>query len=705
MKYTCSKLALAALFAGAALSASAVDYQTVLTEDTDWNNLLWTPGGSPGMGDTAKIGSTGGSFSVLMDGTQLALSNLRMDNSSGSQPKLVMTNNAVLQILNSQVGDNSAFYQANLDISNSTIVAGSGTLGDPSTYLGDKSVSFWFSDVNAVNATIYGGISSWHGSNDVLNFVDSHVYAITELLQIQGNGGTTLNFNNTDLILSKQSSGAYAKGLAILAHYANDTNKCIVNFTNGSQFMAGDATEYGVSSGGESNMGWNVANKAYIEVNVLEGSKMVAGSFVIARNSGSANGNYLFNLSGTSADKISSAWFTTVDLNLSTDANTTASDSYLAQVAIGDYADFRATELNIGRSFSQVTELARHGTASVTIGNNSGLSVINSAGNTGNLRIGAYGALAGGTSQLLVNGNSSSLKSWYVYMGNGGSTGGENILRIENNSSDASKRNEVWNYAFNLVNSTVEGSAVKNYAYVGGNTYLRGGRVLEGGDNSLNFFVARNLRDNGSAATASGTSVLEFDSSNGLIEFDYLFQVQVGNSESTGGTGELIVRGSNFKRADNNFVYLSNNLGVYGGVGFNKDTNIVGGILTMAADANGFTKISADRIFLTGLLNVDFSGLRGTYEDGVSFDLLEYRNGTDDANASREAWLTLCDAIAGGDYEHVRIITRDDSDYVEFALNGSTLTVTYYSSVPEPAAVAVVFGALALVLAAYRRRR
>lgn len=698
-------IAASSLFVGAAFLANADSLQTVLTENTAWDNLLWTPSGNPGSEDSVKISSSGGEFSLIMDGTEVSVYDFIFDNSSGSQPKLVMSNGAVLQILNSQAGGASSFFESNLDISDSTIIAGSGTLGDPSSYVGDKQLGLWYVSADIVRSTIYGGISSWHGSGDVLNFTDSQIYAKgVALFQIQGNGNTTINFDNTSLTLSKNDDGSWADGLALLAHQANVDRKSITNFTNASQFIAGEATEYGVVSGGSSWMGLDSVDKAWIEVNVTEGSKIVAGSFTVGRTLGAANANYIFNLNGKDADNVSSAWFAGVDVNLATNSSATAADTYLAQIAIGDYADFRANYLNIGRAFWEATEPANHGTASVTVGSNSSLSVISSTGDTGDLRIGSQGAIAGGTSQLLVNGNSSFVKSWYLHMGNGASTGGENILRIENNSTDPAKRNEVWNYGIGLINSKTAGSTVKNYAYIGGNTYLRGGRVLEGGDNSLNFFVARNQGGNGAEASASGTSVLEFDSSKGLIEFDYLFQIQVGHSESTGGTGELIVRGSNFKRWENNYFYLSNNLGVYGGIGSSKE-NPVGGILTMAADANGFTKISADRIFMTGLLVVDFSDLRGTYEDGISFDLLEYRNGEEDAEGSRFAWLTLCEAIAGGDYEHVNIITRDESDEFWFDLNGSTLTVTYYSSVPEPATFAAIFGALALALAAYRKRK
>ena len=697
----------AALFAGSAISALAAEYQTVINEDTDWNNLFWTPSGTPGIDDTATI-SSDGRYGVTIDGSvvdPLALSNLRLERGiESARPYLVMKNGATLQLLNSVNNTNSSFYFASLQLTDSTIVAGSGTLGDPSTYVGDKQLSFWFGSLTATNSTIYGGISSWHGEGNTINLTDSKVYAKgVSLFEFQGNGDTTATFDNSTLTLSKSDDGSWGHAIYALAHNATSAKPNILTLQNGTQFIAGETTEYGVVSGGSSFMGSNPISDAYVEINILDGSKFVGSSMVVANNVGSNSAKYLINVSGTSADRMSSAWFADVYLGLSASDAPLAPDSFLTQIAVGDYADVRISGLTIGRSYN-ADNIAKSGKASVTVGSNSSLSIINSGGNTQNMSIGAAGGLEGGTSQLLVSGNSSTVKSWYLMLGNTQSTGGTNILRVENDSMDTSKRNEFWNYCITLTNSANADSTLQNYAYIGGNTYLRGGRVLEGGDNSLNFFVGYGS-NNSAGATASGKSVLEFDSTKGLIEFDYLFKAMIGNSASTGGTGELIIRGSNFKRADNNFVNLSNNLGVYGGVGFDKDTNLVGGILTMAADASGFTKISADRIFFTGLLNVDFSGLRGTYENGISFDLLEYRNGTEDADGSREAWLTLCDDIAGGDYSHVNVIARDDSDYVEFALNGSTLTVTYYSSVPEPSTCAAIFGALALALAAYRRRR
>ena len=240
----------------------------------------------------------------------------------------------------------------------------------------------------------------------------------------------------------------------------------------------------------------------------------------------------------------------------------------------------------------------------------------------------------------------------------------------------------------------MEGSTQKNTFIIGSNTSIPGRINPDNGDVSFRPNVATDV-------SASGTSEFIIRGSN--IEFGYLFQLNAGNAASTGGVGKISIQSSDIRANSQDYMHVANNISILGGANYSKENPVA--ILELKADANGFARVSADRIFMTGLLVVDFSDLRGTYEDGISFDLLEYRNGNEDADGSRFAWLTLCEAIAGGDYEHVNVITRDESDEFWFELNGSTLTVTYYSSVPEPATFAAIFGALALALAAYRKRR
>lgn len=834
---------LAALFIGAVSVASAAQSETTLTENTAWDNIYWSVGGTPTIADDATI--NGGGFTATVDGQTVHLNKFTLLNNNST---LELLNGALFAVNTTQAGGataDNAFQFTNLKIDSSTLAWGTITDNGDGTFTYGKNGSFglWNANLDATNATIYGGIQVWHGSANHVNISSSVIEAKgVALFSMYGNGNSTATISDTNMTLEANDSGSYSDLFALYSHNADSNRKYILNITDGTQAIAGVKNDYAVTSaGGNSFLKWSAdfnedgsdsVTDVWVEVNIDGGSSVVGGTFTNIQQPANsvASGQLFLNIDGEGTE----AWFTNMEFRLS--ANQTS--TFETGITVTNGASLHATEIRVGGSgdinASRGNYAANSGTASLTVGDNSTVNILLSDGSTGGyLNVGAYnyGMINGGTSKVVMNASGATLNAgrlqlgrgtfkggensfeisgtsdarsvatftgrdggsialenssveggttknsltigsnadvigygdilmtsanavagesrivmngsdstialsriisegdqagnyqkWNLqvgannasmggkniveilgsgntidigssFLGNANSMGGENYVIVE--SSDASKVNTFTGYQAALRNSTLEGSTQKNTLIIGSNTYIPGRINPDNGDVSFRPNVATD-------ASASGTSEFIIRGTN--VEFGYLFQLNAGNAASTGGTGKISIQTSDVRANGQDYLHVSNNISILGGVGFNKE-NPVGGILELKADANGFARVSADRIIMTGLLVVDFSGLRGFYEDGISFDLLEYRNGSDDDSGSRQAWLTLCEAIAGGDYEHVRIITRDDSDEFWFELNGSKLTVTYYSTVPEPAVFAAVFGALALALAAYRKRR
>lgn len=493
-------------------------------------------------------------------------------------------------------------------------------------------------------------------------------------IRIGGSG----NINNADYVYAGNS------GTASLT--LGDNSSVDILYSDGATggYLNVGAYNYGTINGGNSKVVMNAS-----------GATLNAGRLQLGRGT-FKGGNNSFEISGTE-DTRSVATFTGRDgasialENSSVEGGTTSNSLIIGSNAdVIGYSDILMTAANVVAGNSSI----------VMNGSNSNITLsrpITEGDNAGrdqkwNLQVGSNNAALGGVNRVEILGSGNTVDLAATYLGNANSMAGENYVMVQ--SSDASKMNVYTGFQVALRNSTLEGSTQKNTFIIGSNTSIPGRINPDNGDVSFRPNVATDV-------SASGTSEFIIRGSN--IEFGYLFQLNAGNAASTGGVGKISIQSSDIRANSQDYMHVANNISILGGANYSKENPVA--ILELKADANGFARISADRIFMTGLLVVDFSDLRGTYEDGISFDLLEYRNGNEDADGSRFAWLTLCEAIAGGDYEHVNIITRDESDEFWFELNGSTLTVTYYSSVPEPATFAAIFGALALALAAYRKRK
>ena len=154
---------------------------------------------------------------------------------------------------------------------------------------------------------------------------------------------------------------------------------------------------------------------------------------------------------------------------------------------------------------------------------------------------------------------------------------------------------------------------------------------------------------------------------------------------STTALGKLTMTGGGFGGIEGGVV-VSGAEWLGGDIVFHNTETFFGGLADKITVEGTFTK-SAE-----GKIGVDFSGLDAAslIEEGNNvFDLIT-------ANAFEGSF----SSDANDDFEAKNLLNA----IADFAWTGNTLTVTF-SQVPEPAVIAALFGALALGLAALRRRK
>ncbi len=119
--------------------------------------------------------------------------------------------------------------------------------------------------------------------------------------------------------------------------------------------------------------------------------------------------------------------------------------------------------------------------------------------------------------------------------------------------------------------------------------------------------------------------------------------------------------------------------------------DICKGSMDFVADENGFSTIAVDSFNIgdSVALHVDFSALAAV-EGTRTFELV--------ASISSEISQEVFDKIIA-DFTYA-----NEGDIATLKLDGSSIFVDYTAAVPEPATYAAIFGALALALAAYRKR-
>lgn len=214
---------------------------------------------------------------------------------------------------------------------------------------------------------------------------------------------------------------------------------------------------------------------------------------------------------------------------------------------------------------------------------------------------------------------------------------------------------------------------------------------------SLNSLFVRNSAtltvQNGAQVTLNGNfegNKTDFQNSTVLIKGESTF-IQNGNSTYIGG--ENNTSAFTFRMEGENLVKFRN-LRFTGAEGTSA-ANPIGGKLEFIADESGITTIQHESTVLdfSGVVLVDFSNLIWDESWGgeCKFTLVSATNN------SATAFEYFCDNQA------TLAEVKGVGDWL-FSYDNNNLYINV-SQVPEPATCAAIFGALALALAAYRRRR
>ena len=183
-------------------------------------------------------------------------------------------------------------------------------------------------------------------------------------------------------------------------------------------------------------------------------------------------------------------------------------------------------------------------------------------------------------------------------------------------------------------------------------------------------------------ATLSAVDSAKIDISGGSSLSAY--ELSVGGQS---GASSLTIRG------DGNSV-LATSLFSLIGAGGTSFSNQLGGKLLFVADEHGISTLEVNAISeFSGLVELDFSKFseEGTFEYLLISSVTEW-----DASAYV--------SNSEGESDLVNVIKANVGDSWTLDFDGTSLILTYTHVVPEPATCAAVFGALALALAALRRR-
>ena len=240
---------------------------------------------------------------------------------------------------------------------------------------------------------------------------------------------------------------------------------------------------------------------------------------------------------------------------------------------------------------------------------------------------------------------------------------GNSIFRVENNAT----LNHANTASFNL-----SGNAqfnVNNASYTVTNNH--------GSVNTIN------LTENASA-TFSGISNITLNT------------INVGTADTDNAT--LRIEGSKIVTTRQHAV--NGTLNVWGAAGTTAAVKLGGGI-EFIADNRGISTLNVTNVGLfDGVLIIDFSNFIGDNVIGQTYEF-------DIISASAD-WSAIAADFLGDQDSHgdrVNVIALDGIDEWAITYVGNTLKLSYTMNIPEPSTYAAIFGALALALAAYRRRK
>lgn len=558
------------------------------------------------------------------------------------------------------------------------------------------------------NVSVHGIISVGNGQNisfknSILANSDSGSLS-RELFRLDDQNASTFTFDNSQIL--PDENGERIMSLFVgAAPTESSPEGHVVRLTNNS-FAKGatlDETTGFVTKGSFSVMGWHQADNRSIALKIDGGSRFWGGNFELGKSNNvhtQNSGTYSISVDGLegSEHSILNPTFAalTLDMGLSTTAGSTLKS--LFSVKSNSYVNLGA--LMIGNQ--SLTE------SDVKYGVAGGESVFEIVGNGSTVRVkgdtnikwsgdgsSSIGEAIGG---INISGNSNVFEASNVYVGRNASTsegsryfsasGNGNAISISGTLTVADAASSAGDSSFFVASSNADmrskldigGKIVANISTMGSS---KAKSVFEIGGNT-DFTAAGDIEVGITSNAQSGESLFSISGTANKIE---AANVYIGRSDNVGGKATLLVEGSK-----HNIVFAGLFLSAS-----STDTlqNQVGGRLKMVSDEFGVSSIYAEAFDMDGgFLELDFSKLQVAGE--VQFDLI--------SSASDISY--VYERIISDSALDVKFANDGDSGELLYDGDSNTISYKYFSTVvPEASECALIFGALALALVFFTRRR
>lgn len=360
------------------------------------------------------------------------------------------------------------------------------------------------------------------------------------------------------------------------------------------------------------------------------------------------------------------------------------------KTVINVYDDAKVTDKNwgvlIGEEANTIDSVANfYGNSVITTGNNNGVKI-------GNSRTWAESATAKSTLNVFENStvNASTL---YLYKNAELNVYGDAVFNASNKAYLGDTKTNT------VAKVNLKGNSVMNLKSY---SFISNAAIVTVSENAtLNF--TQNLL----VGTADNSSSTNTTSGHLILKDTAKLNAPSHTLIMYGNDSTIELHGSNIKPADGQ-SYMVKCLGLTE----QADSIGTGGTIKFVADQNGISTFKAGWIEYnnstaqTGYaLELDFTNFAPADGEGTySFNVISSVNNWNGREASiMQNYFTEAEI---GNEDLVKIIKANDADSYEFFIadGGRTFGITY-NYVPEPSTYAAIFGAIALALAAYRRRK
>ncbi len=340
----------------------------------------------------------------------------------------------------------------------------------------------------------------------------------------------------------------------------------------------------------------------------------------------------------------------------------------------------------IGEEANQIDITANfYGNSVITTGNNNGVKI-------GNSRVWAESASAKSTLNVFEN-STVNASTIYLYKNAELNVYGDAVFNASNKAYLGDTKTNT------VAKVNLKGNSVMNLKSY---SFISNAAIVTVSENAtLNF--TQNLL----VGTADNSSSTNTTSGHLILKDTAKLNAPSHTLIMYGNDSTIELHGSNIKPADGQ-SYMVKCLGLTE----QADSIGTGGTIKFVADQNGISTFKAawieynDSISQTGYaLELDFTNFAPAEGEGTyTFNVISSTNNWNGREASiMQNYLNEAEI---GNEDLVKIIKANDDDTYSFFTTdgGKTFGITY-NYVPEPSAYAAIFGAIALALAAYRRRK